>query len=493
MSDYDTTPYASKLNRARHIDGIGTMAKLYGYEPTSPFAARVLEIGCACGDALFPLALEYPQASFIGVDPSAQQVSKANERLRQLNESIKSEITFICGDIQNDALKGKKFDYIICHGVLSWIKEEERQLIISTLPSLLASNGVCFLSYNCAPGAEIRKTTWDAIKKISLTAGADIAKVRKLLTYFHDAIEIDHEKPYQMFLFHELHRILKESDNYLVHEVLARENNPFDYKEVSSSLSQVGLKIIGDVRPHRTGLQRFLSAHLPESGYEALSKLQTEFGLQAETIVDFCFGTPFRESLVMHEDAKGAAHLSRELFHTLSFSHTGATTDESSSTVEKILLTNFPQFLTFSDLTTTEMLAQIGGDTDFVSSQLMKSFVQDRVITSFYPPEIAQRVLAFPQTSTWIRYQAEQQSIVTNLQYRSIELDSLALALLAKLDGKTGREELETLAHRMIKSGEGGIRQNGEVVTDPIIIATLIPDIVEGALETLKKAAMLLP
>jgi SAM-dependent methyltransferase len=493
MNAYDDLPYASKINRARHIDALGTMARLYGYLPADPFGARVLEIGCSTGDALFPLAFEYPQATFVGIDTSSSQIKEALERKKYFKEHKLDNLEFIHGDVTVEALKGRRFDYIICHGVLSWISKEDRSEILKSIPSLLSDKGVCFLSYNCAPGGLLRKAIWDGLKKFVTAHSSDLVEIRKAITAFQETIEIDYEKPYQLFVYQELDRILKEPDQYLVHEVFALQNEPLYFNQLVEDLSGHALKIIGDVRPHRTGLQRFLSAHLAASSYTALSQLQTHFNFSAESISDFCFGTPFRESLIMKNLQEGSPHLSKELFHSLSFSHTGIGIDEKSSSVEKLLLDHYPHFLTFSDLTSSDANALHGLDNEKVSADLMHCFIQDRIVVSFYPPEVSSKVYAFPKTSPWIQDQASRQEIVTNLQYRSIELDSLARGLLAHLDGKTSREELETVAHQMVKSGEGGIKENGQLVEDPIHVASLIPELVESALETLKKAAMLLP
>jgi SAM-dependent methyltransferase len=493
MNLYEHVPYASKLNRARHIDALGTMARLYGYLPVAPHAARVLEIGCASGEALFPLAYEYPQAQFVGIDTSSRHIDVAQQRLTAFQDRGPGNLVFLHGDVTHRDLRGQKFDYIICHGVLSWIPLAERETLLGMIPTLLSDQGVCFLSYNCGAGSAMRKVIWDQLKDSVTALPSDIGNVRSALRAFRDAIEINYEKPYQVFVFQELDRILQEPDHYLIHEVFALQNEPLSFDQLQKQLAQLSLKVIGDVRPHRVGLQRFLAADLSAQSYQALSTLQQQFHFSAERIVDFCFGTPFRETLIMHGFHEGALHLSPEVFHALSFSHVGVATDEHCSPVEQLLLDQYPHFISYAELTSAALQKVHGLDAERVSADLMRCFVQDRILASFYPPEVSATVYAFPKTTPWIRYQAEHHEIVTNLQYRSIALDSLARGLLAHLDGETSHETLQDVALSMIKSGEGGVREDGVLVEDPIRIASLVPALVESALETLKKAAMLLP
>ena len=297
-TQYDQIFYASKLNRTRHIDYIGTVARLYGLQPTAPFAARVIEIGCATGDALIPLAEEYPQTDFVGVDVSEKQIAEATRRQKELGEL--SNLTFFCGTAAQyiAAHPQQTFDYIICHGVFSWIPISEQSPLLSAIQQLLKANGICLLSYNTAPGSSFRKLIWDQIKDMCVRAQAkSIEKKRQIIQSLRSFVEMDFEKPYQHLVHQELSRLLSEPDHYLVHEVFSPHNNPIGYDAFISMLTDIGLAVYGDAKPHLQGIQRLMSAAIAEEGFSEFARLKS-LGLADEALMDFAFYTPFRTSLL---------------------------------------------------------------------------------------------------------------------------------------------------------------------------------------------------
>ena len=50
-----------------------------------------------------------------------------------------------------------KFDYIICHGVFSWVPEEVQDKILEISRDLLSENGIAYISYNTYPGWHMRE------------------------------------------------------------------------------------------------------------------------------------------------------------------------------------------------------------------------------------------------------------------------------------------------------------------------------------------------
>ena len=110
-TSYDTTFFRSKLHRGRHIESIHTNCLLRGVQTEAPFNARVLEIGCATGHAIIPMATEYPQAQFVGVDPSNAQIQEGASCSSKLGLS---NIDFRCGTVSDVIGKTEKFDYILC-------------------------------------------------------------------------------------------------------------------------------------------------------------------------------------------------------------------------------------------------------------------------------------------------------------------------------------------------------------------------------------------
>src|SRR4051812_42249049 len=77
-------PYVHRAFPQTHPDRMATLAKLFGLDPPPIATARVLELGCATGDNLIPMAFGLPQAQFVGIDNSKRQIASARELAAQL-------------------------------------------------------------------------------------------------------------------------------------------------------------------------------------------------------------------------------------------------------------------------------------------------------------------------------------------------------------------------------------------------------------------------
>ena len=117
-SDYDLLPYPSMPITYTQPAHLAALATLFGVAAPGVDRARVLELGCASGGNIIPLAVRFPNASFTGVDLSNRHVGDGRERIAAL--ALKN-IRLQQGDLTTFDLGGEQFDYVICHGVFSWV------------------------------------------------------------------------------------------------------------------------------------------------------------------------------------------------------------------------------------------------------------------------------------------------------------------------------------------------------------------------------------
>jgi tRNA/tmRNA/rRNA uracil-C5-methylase (TrmA/RlmC/RlmD family) len=101
------------------------------------------------GDNLVPMALGLPAARFVGVDLSPRQVEVAQRTIAALGLS---NIEFREADIAAIDASWGEFDYVIAHGVYSWVPEPVRERLLALCNANLAANGVAYVSYNTNPG-----------------------------------------------------------------------------------------------------------------------------------------------------------------------------------------------------------------------------------------------------------------------------------------------------------------------------------------------------
>ena len=118
---YDELPYDSRPSRRSHPAHIAMIAQLLGLTPSPPMRANILEIGCASGAHIIPLAAQYPDARFVGVDLSAAQIATGLARIER--HGLRN-IELIRGDLVEFSPGRETFDYILCHGVYSWVPIE---------------------------------------------------------------------------------------------------------------------------------------------------------------------------------------------------------------------------------------------------------------------------------------------------------------------------------------------------------------------------------
>jgi tRNA G46 methylase TrmB len=81
---YDDFVYPTYAFPQTHPDLLGTLAVLFGLQATPSDRCRVLELGCAGGGNLLPLAAALPNSQFVGIDYSARQIEMAQSRLKML-------------------------------------------------------------------------------------------------------------------------------------------------------------------------------------------------------------------------------------------------------------------------------------------------------------------------------------------------------------------------------------------------------------------------
>ncbi len=132
-TSYQEVPYPNDPYRSSHPDQLATVAILAGLSPPPVSRCRVLELGCARGGNLIPMAVEMPQAQFVGFDSSGHQVREGCELIERVGlGNIRVEARDI---LDLDAAIGT-FDFIICHGTYSWVEPEVQEKILRALGSL---------------------------------------------------------------------------------------------------------------------------------------------------------------------------------------------------------------------------------------------------------------------------------------------------------------------------------------------------------------------
>ena len=116
---------------------------MFGLNPPPIKTARVLELGCASGGNIAPMAESFPNAEFIGVDQSSRQI---DEGLRFARAAGLTNLSLRHASIADVDESYGAFDYIVCHGVFSWVPTAVREKILEVCSRHLTRDGIAYVS-----------------------------------------------------------------------------------------------------------------------------------------------------------------------------------------------------------------------------------------------------------------------------------------------------------------------------------------------------------
>src|SRR4051812_32362535 len=154
---YDAVPYPSAAYAITHPDNLRSVAAIAGVAAPDVTRCRVLEIGCAIGRNLIPMAQTLPNSTFLGIDLSPRQIEIGQGTVRKLGLT---NIELRTQDLLDFAEAGP-FDYIIAHGIYSWVPQSVRTKLLEVCGRLLAPRGLAYISYLTLPGAHLRQIVRD--------------------------------------------------------------------------------------------------------------------------------------------------------------------------------------------------------------------------------------------------------------------------------------------------------------------------------------------
>lgn len=293
---YDETPYTSNAFAQTAPGHLRSLAHLYGLESTPLEKARVLELGCAAGGNLIPFAVAHPEAELIGVDLSPEQIGAGQKIVQQLGLRNLDLRALSITDI--DASLGK-FDYIVCHGVFSWVPPFVREAILRVCRENLTPNGIVYISYNTYPGWKASDVLRDAMQLNTFgatTAAEKLKKARDMLGLMEFGLSPNN--PMRDALRQAAHTLNQHPDHYLFHEYLEAVNTPCYFLEFVANIQQAGLTYLCDAQPEGS---------FPSNYGTATAAMLDSLSANAdramrEQYLDFAVGRQFRQSLLVHAE-----------------------------------------------------------------------------------------------------------------------------------------------------------------------------------------------
>jgi len=515
---YDEIPYGDHFFPYTHPIHLATLGRLFGIATPEVEHCRVLELGCAGGGNLLPMALELPDAHFVGIDLSARQVAegqKVIERLGLTNVELRAvSITEV------DASFGS-FDYILCHGVFSWVPEVVRDKVLSICRSNLRPNGLAYISYNTYPGWHGRGMVRDMLAFHARSGGASsgLDRILRSRTFLEDLVQVvpDKASSFARILRTESEYLRNVPNSYFFHEHLEETNHPFYVHEFLSLAKSKHLKFVVEAR------SAGMIDNLPSDARSALEEwAEDEVG--REQYLDFLCNRTFRQTLLMHEDQPRLDEPTAEAIDALwiatNLTPVSAHPDIVSTEPEEFriaegetnLATNnplikaalvalfeiAPRSVRFDTLW-TEVQARLGWPVEPADSEgatplkqaLLRCFLTSLVQLRVQPPRFATEVSDRPVASPLARIQAETEEGVVNLRGRTVKLDQFDRLVLLRLDGAHDRSAVLNALLNLVDAGDFSMYEGDRPIEDRRRIESILEAEIDPCFQRLAARALL--
>ncbi|MBR0843387.1 class I SAM-dependent methyltransferase [Bradyrhizobium liaoningense] len=455
---YDEVYYPGHVYGLTHPNHLATIATVYGMQPAPVERCRVLELGCGVGGNLLPMAFQYPDSEFVGVDLSGVTIERGRRNIATLGLG---NIKLLHCDIMNVDASFGQFDYIIAHGVYSWVPSAVREKMMTIFKQNMAPSGICYVSYNAHPFSHLRDMVRDMMRYHTrrLTGMKEkVGQARAILKFLSEGSKAN--SVHGAVMRDQCNRVLKAPDELLFHDDLDESAEAFLLHEVVEDAGHHGLQYLSDAdfsRRYLAGYSEEVRATLqrfPESEFMARDQYQ-----------DFVDGNGFRRTLLCHDNLS----LSRRIdvnfvtrFHVLSTTSPvdpdACVTDDSAMVFEnqdgsRVTASNpllkaahvclgraWPRALSFDELldgARTLLGGRRADDDQKVLTEAMFILVCSGEVSFLLSrPFLLKEATDHPQASLLARRQAQTGPLVTNLLHQTVQLeDDRTRDFLQLLDG----------------------------------------------------------
>lgn len=519
-NSYDEVPYESHPYAQTHPGRLFTVATLFGLKPTPIANCRVLELGAAAGGNIIPLAEAFPDSRFVGLDLSARQVADGERVVRKLGLT---NVSLRHADITDVDDTYGRFDYVICHGVFSWVPTAVRAKILDVCAANLTPNGVAYISYNTFPGWHMRGMIRDMMQYHAArfeTPKLRINQARALLDFLAQSVR--QEGPYSALLKTELEGLRHQSDHYLYHEHLEQVNDPVYFHQFVALAKDHGLRYLGESR-----IGTMVTGNFGPDVQKTLKVLAAD-QIQTEQYMDFLRNRTFRETLLVPQQAAPNWEIRADDVRTLHVASGGkadpaATPDvRSDATVQyntrtgmtlttsrpllkaamTVLIDRWPGTVPFDELRREarallgdepESPAVVEEDAAALALGLVNVYISSDLIELHAAPIAAPRAVAdkpVALASARVRV-AEGASGVANRRHELVKLTDVDQRLIPLLDGTRTRPELvDALTDRAV-ARDLHVQRDGATLTDRSELRTALTAVLDHSLKTLHDNALL--
>lgn len=289
--------YTLGYYREQEPDFLNLCAVMHGVAPIGlEKGFTYCELGCGQGMTVLIMASNYPQGRFYAIDFNPSHIARAR---RLAEEAGLTNITFLeksFAEVDQNPSLLPECDFIVLHGIFTWVSDENRQHIINICAHHLKSGGIVYNSYNAKPGwvmgEPIQKLVYEASK---LFAGNSVTRLDKSVGLLG---ELENAEPRFFAINKEmikkrLEALGAKDKHYLVHEYFHDGWRAFYFTEVAAYMAQAKLDFVGEAAVSAPYVMRLLQ----QKTRELLGKVPDKN--VRELFKDIIFNTMFRKDMFM--------------------------------------------------------------------------------------------------------------------------------------------------------------------------------------------------
>lgn len=293
---YDRVAYPAVLLPDQSPDRLRVSALLHGLSTADPATATVLEIGCGTGLNLLAHAAAFPQSQVVGFDLSHGAIARGQDLATSAGLG---NANLHVGDIVTYPRDGGRFDYIVCHGVYSWVPQTVREELLHLIAAKLAPGGLAYLSFEILPGAAAKAAIVRLLRR-GLSEGDSVGEAaeraaKTIATLSRNQVE---GSPLRL----QLETLAKtqpwRNASYFYHDWLAEHYAPVDLAEFIDRAAGQGLRVAGTAANYDVD-----EPNLDDEGAALLASFGDDPAQRLLGLEMLQGPHPFHRSLLVRDDA----------------------------------------------------------------------------------------------------------------------------------------------------------------------------------------------
>jgi methyltransferase-like protein/SAM-dependent methyltransferase len=516
---YDLIPYESHSYPQTHPDRLATLGILFGLNPPPVTRCRVLELGCAGGGNLIPMAYHLPECEFVGIDLSKRELEIGRKTIDDLG--LKN-IALKHADIMDVDDAFGLFDYIIAHGIYSWVPDTVQDKILAICAKNLVANGIAYISYNTYPGWHVR----EMIRHMMLyhtsrfnETKERIEQARALIDFLTGSVPT-RDNYFGMLLKSELDVIRRSQDWYLFHDHLEENNAPVYFHQFVEQADKHGLQYLAEAE-----FSSMLAGGFPKKVEKTLEGISRHI-VDAEQYMDFLRNRTFRQTLLCRKGLSCVRNLVadslerlliasnadpvnvpsdlspgiKQMFKTPNGAWTKTDFPMTKAALQ-VLRESWPKALSLRRLVENAkdlLQRKLNGyqiDTvqvrEMLGEDLLHCYAGNVVECHTWQADFVTSVGVTPMGSPLAAYQVRHGLPVVNQRHESVKLDSISKELLKIMDGTRTREAILEHLIAQVTGGTLVLEKHGRRISGKNTLKGVLESTTEDLLEKLAKLALL--